>query len=918
MKPWFKNVTPHRDIREGNLDESVFAANLTEVAFGTANEIYSNSEIFFSKTFFTAGLKTICKRVIRGLQGNVDSGDRILSLQTGFGGGKTHALITVYHCAKLGIKLNYCNSAKEIVSESGEISFENTKIAVFTNKTTDAAQGRKVDGIHIRTMWGEIAYQLAGKAGYEIIKQNDDDRVCPKGLFKQILEMSLPCLILIDELADYCVAASAVRVENSTLADQTISFIQELSEAVQSVQNCVLIATLPASAMEVSASQIGAEILNALSNRLSRVSADTTPVNDEEIFEVVRRRLFEDIGDKTEIEKTAADYLEMYNKIKQEIPVYAIKPDYRDKIIKSYPFHPELIEMFHIRWSSHPDFQRTRGVLKLLASIISDLWKRQNSLTGENSLIQCSDVYFANLDSLSSQLKKLYGNDYGAVISGDVSGSGSNAFRIDSDVKEYGDYNLAQGIASTIILGSFGRAEANKGISIKELKLCVMKPNAFNHNSVNAVLDRLEENAHFLYYSTVGVESKHYWFHTKPNINILINQAKSELEKKVNEIHKEIIQRLDYKKSLIKGFNVLIAPSDDIPEQLKPTLVFLYPKFQVNGVNKTGNAGEEIKKLATKKGSGVRVYRNTILFVVCSENGYTNLKGEILQYLACTNVKSNYNTQLEADQKEEIRKRIEQANQGIEKTLCSAYNVIFKSVSATGIERLDIKQYKDTIDGQVNDIFLKKLIKEEWLIESIGLTLLKNNNLFPDKNTPIKAKDVYEAFISYDDKPIIYNIDSVQKSLLKFCLEGEFAIASGEQDNYSRIYYRENVPYFDVTQQTYWLVDKSMYIETQLKPDGNQPPVTPEYKQEDSQITEQLSGETEKKFKSIKISGKVPIENWSNVFTYFIQPLITNKVEASIEIRAKSTDTKPLTENSPAYKQAKENAKQLGLNFEEE
>ena len=148
-------------------------------------------------------------------------------------------------------------------------------------------------------------------------------------------------------------------------------------------------------------------------------------------------------------------YSELYTELKSEIPDYASRSEYKERIKKSYPFHPELIDVFRIKWASNHNFQRTRGVLRLLASIVTDLWRRQDSLTGTNALIHISDVNFANLDALSGQLKKLYGNGYDAVISADVSGKSSNAFRIDKSKKELGDYNLAEGLASTILAWKF-------------------------------------------------------------------------------------------------------------------------------------------------------------------------------------------------------------------------------------------------------------------------------------------------------------------------------------------------------------------------------------------------------------------------------------------------------------------------------
>ena len=162
--------------------------------------------MFFQKTFFTAGIKNIAKRVVQGLNGGQDSDNRVISLQTGFGGGKTHTLISLYHLAKWGKKANKSDEIKDLLSATGKLEFASANIAVFTNTTNDTAKGRKTGGLHIRTLWGELAYQLGGKNAYELIRVNDENLIAPKGLFKAVLERTKPALILIDELADYCVS----------------------------------------------------------------------------------------------------------------------------------------------------------------------------------------------------------------------------------------------------------------------------------------------------------------------------------------------------------------------------------------------------------------------------------------------------------------------------------------------------------------------------------------------------------------------------------------------------------------------------------------------------------------------------------------------------------------------------------------
>ena len=924
MQAWFNNVKPHKDIQDGHLDESIFAANLAEVASGKGREIYTSPEMFFQKTYFTAGLKNIAKRVVQGLNGGQDADNRVISLQTGFGGGKTHTLISIFHLAKWGKKATNSEYTKELLQTTGEPKFDTAHIAVFTNTTNDPAQGRKVDGITIKTLWGELAYQLGGAAAYELVRVNDEKQIAPKGLFKKVLEQCKPCLILIDELADYCVSASAVKVEASNLSDQTVSFMQELTEAVTGTDNCVLIATLPASAQELAASPISSQILTALENRITRVGANMKPVEDDEIFEVVRRRLFEDLGSADKIEKVISAYTVLYQSLFSEIPPYAIKSEYKEKLKKSYPFHPELIDMFRLRWASNPFFQRTRGVLRILAAIVSDLWKRQNSLTGSQYLIHTSDVVLANVEALTSQITILNGASWDSVINADVSGTSSNAFRIDNDVKELGKYNISQGIAATVLLGTFGSKGQNKGVGIDEIKLCMVKPEGFNHNDINGAIDRMEGNAHYLYYSSTG--QKRFWFDTTPNVNILINQAKGDI--KNPDIIAEILKRVTEKSRGIQLFNTLVNPSEDIPEQMKPTLVILSPKYLANPNEVNGTTKPIIEKLATKKGNSERVYRNTMLFLLCSEIGIGKLQEDVKNYLACHKISSEYSTQLNTEQKTDIKRRIEEASKQTDISLVSAYSLVAKYSVKNGIETIVLKQFKDSFETQINNNVIAALKEEEWLLESVGLSTLKNNNLLPTPEQAIKAKEIYEAFLRFDDKPMITGAEAVSKSIQKYCTNGEYCIATGDGVNYTRFFFQESVPFFDVNDITYWLVDKSLKPQPQpateplMNEKGEisiQPLVVNDSGNGTTPETKTGSGAA-KKFKSITVSGKVPLEQYTSLFNYFIAPFTMsgNKLDIEVKFKIKSTDNNTIDESKQQYKAAKEASKQLGLNFEEE
>ncbi|WP_027303393.1 DUF499 domain-containing protein [Rudanella lutea] len=924
--PWFTVVRPHDDIRRGRLDESVFAANLSDVRNNTGPDVYLDPAVFFRKTHFTAGLRAIARRVVAGLNGDGDADNRVLSLQTGFGGGKTHALITLNHIATQGFQINdfLPTNTLEVLP-----NFRMANVAVFTNQTLDAAQGRTTEeGQKIRTIWGELAYQLGGLDAYEIVRQNDEQRTAPAGLFRKILAQTKPALILIDELADYCLKASSQVVGGSTLADQTISFMQELTEAVGASEQTVLVVTLPASRTEMGDSDKAANVLYALQQRVARVGKDTEPVDKEEIFEVIRRRLFDDLGDERIIKAVVDAYADLYRDLGTAIPVQATRSEYKQRLLKSYPFHPELIDLFRLRWASNHNFQRTRGVLRLLASIVSDLYSRQGSLTGTNLLIHPSDVNFANVEAVRSKLKELFGNGFDAVMDADVSGSASNAFKIDEDNADYRAQRLTQGLTATILMGTFGAEGANKGLSVEELKLAFLKPDGFNHNTINTALDTLEENAHYLYYTT---NPRRYWFNTKPNINILINQAKHQINE--DDAQADIIRRLKSKAQGVSGFNLLVNPDpDNVPEQTALTLVVLGPQFAVGAGAVTGgpiggSVRAVVERLATKRGSQDRTYRNTLLFLACSEALLGKLRGLACEYLACNRIKDEYGSQLEAPQGRELKEKIDEASKRTEIALAEAYSIALKHTAKEGIKALLVDGTKDSLDTQINSSLMQRLKDESWVLDSIGPLVLQNYNLMPVVGRPVKAKDVYEALLRYDDKVMITRLDVVQTGLLRFCQDGNLAIASGDGSTWDRVYYKESVPFFDVKSDSYWLVDKSTY----QAPAPAAPPTANEPGSHPTSPSQPGSGETAggsapsqpgtsvaTQYRSLKVSGKLDKQNWTQAFNSFINPFRNHNIEIEVTIKVHSTAADPFFENDQRYTLIKESSKQMRLDFEGE
>ena len=889
---WFTNVYPHYDIRNGALDESVFAANLSEVALGIGQEVYSNPTMFFEKTYVTAGLRDIANRVIRALNGE-ESENRVVSLQTGFGGGKTHTLISLFHIANAGRSLLNSAYTANLLQEGVVPNFDNAKVAVFTNNTTDVVQGRTTnEGITIYTLWGELAYQLGGVEGYNKVRANDESRTAPtSSIFKPILEQHTPSLILVDELADYCNKANGTIVGKGTLYTQTVSFLQTLTESVAAVPKCVLIATLPASATEVASSEIGQQILSSLENRIVRVGTGIKPVDDEEIFEVVRRRLFENVGNPEVIEQVLTRYKNTYHNRRSDLPVEADRTDYINKMRKAYPFHPELIDMFRLKWGNDSRFQRTRGVLRLLASIIKDLWNRRGSLSGSQALIHTSDVNLTNLPTLTSTITSLMGSQWETVMHADI-------------------------IGTSLLMGSIGGSQS-KGLSIEQLKLCMLRPSAFQHSEINNALNKLERVAYYLYATNVGTKS--YWFQAKPNINILINSAKSEVS--ANDVKAEILKRLNSQINGNSQLRVLINPSSDVPEQKTLTLVILSPDYATQATSISKKVENYVEQIATKKGTSQRIFRNTIFYLTCSESQLGLLQSKLTEYLACERVQHEYSGQLDTDQKRDIADKKNEANAQANAQLISVYNIAMRYSVTDGLEAVELRDFTRDMQTQITEKLLDAIIEEEWLIRSIGIGTLKTNRLYPTIDSPINVTALYEAFLQYGDKPMITGQDAVINSIQKYCYNGEFNVAFGEAGNYSRIYHREDIFGLNVDDRQYWLVDKSV-LPKREEPSQTESATTTSGIVSETSPSEGQPSEAPaaviRKFKSIKVSGKVPVEQWTQLFSSFIVPLNQNNLEIEVSFKAKSTSSKPLDESAQIYKVVKESAQQLGLKLEEE
>ena len=933
LTAWYNNVLPQYDIRTGNLNESIFAANIEEVATGVAPVVYQDIVSFFDRTYITDGIRELVRRVVQALNGE-ESQNRVISLQTGFGGGKTHALITLYHVVKDSTTFRTLQAAQAMLEPEDMPRFDHAHVAVLTQNTVSPGEGHLTpDGITTHTLWGELAWQLGGREGYELMQQADEQLIAPSShTLQPIIERAAPALILIDELADYCCRADGKRVGGGTLFAQTNSFMQTLTEVVSHVPQAMLICTLPASAREVASDEIGQMVLSSLETRVVRVGSSVKPVDDEEVYEVVRRRLFDKVSDMAVVDQVARKYKEMYHNVRLQVPPEADRVAYAERIRKAYPFHPELIEMLRTRWGSDSQFQRTRGVLRLLASIVKDLWGRRSSLEGTQALIQLNDVQLENLNTLQSQITSLMGAQWDSVMHADVIGTTSNARKIDEENADnnIGRFHLATAVATATLFASVGSSSQQKGLTQKQLKLCLLKPDAFQHIDVDSTINKLENIVHYMYRSSIGGEPS-YWFQAKPNINILVNQARGDV--KDSEVNAEILRMMKQGLQTVSGLKYLIAPSEDVPEQKQLTIVVMHPDHVVSsGGGMSSMTMSAIRQIAQQRGSQQRVYRNTILFLLCSEMGRATLSMKLREQLACSRILTEYGSQLDAEQKKDVAERKRQSEQAAKEQLIHAYATVVKCVRDE-LRTYDVQNFAGELDQQVTEGIMNELIAAGWVLRRIGMGVIERNGLKPTLEKPVRVQEVYEAFLHYDDKPMIRNIQAVTDTVNRYCAEGAWKVGTGSPEHWTREpYFNETVPFLNPQDDSYWLLDPAFSWAN----GGDDGSGSGDGEGDTGGAGGGESGGTggdnhdkgegggdndnaSRVFRQVTINGTVPIENYNQLFSSFIQILRNNNLRIDMKFTAESTTMSKLKENSPLVKSLTESASQLGLNikFEE-
>ena len=729
LKPWREVVTPHKDVASGRYQQAEFAADLWQVHLGEGSEEYRKPAEFYRRTFLTESLGQLLTNSIRRLTG--DGGDPVVQLQTNFGGGKTHSMLALYHLFS-GAPPSDLLGVDAVMKEAGTTVLPKVKRVILVgNKISPGNPMKKPDGTEVRTLWGELAWQLGGKKAFGRIRLDDERATSPGDRLRELMDEYGPCLILIDEWVAYARQLHDGSDLPAGSFETHFTFAQALTESAKLAKQCLLVVSLPASDTAGSPHALADDVevggergraaLDRLRNAVGRVEASWRPASAEEGFEIVRRRLFEPLVEQAQFvnrDAVAKAFADLYRTQYQEFPPECRDSDYEKRLKAAYPIHPEVFDRLYTDWSTLVKFQRTRGVLRMMAAVIHSLWEKND----RNPLIQPGNIPIDD-PRVQFELKRYLSDNWDGVLDRDIDGPNALPLRMDGEVPALGKFAACRRVARTIFLGSAPTATAaNRGLEDRRIKLgCVMpseSPAVFGD-----ALRRLSSAATYLYQ-----DSARYWFSTQPTVTKLAEDLAEQLRSDSDAVVRELGQRLrdDLRRTGdFSRVHPLPESSQDLPDEQDARLVVLSIDHPYS--KEPGNAAEKVaQSFLETRGGAPRLYRNTLVFLAVDKARLQDLDEAVRRYLAWESILSEKETlDLSPHQVKQAEAQRKLADQKVAAQIPEAYQWLLVPVQQKPEAPVHWQAFRVAGSEELAVRASKKLRGEELLITSFGPTRLR-------------------------------------------------------------------------------------------------------------------------------------------------------------------------------------------------
>lgn len=826
---WRNVIEPHPDVAQGRYKNAEFAADLAQVARGEGAYEYRDPIEFFSRTYVTEGMKGLLVQALRRVGGK--DGEPVIQLKTAFGGGKTHSMLALYHLLR-----GRASSAKlpniKAVLEAAEIERPTVcRVAVLVGTALEPAKSKRLPnlpGITVNTLWGEMAAQLALDAGnpklYDMVKDSDKKGVAPGSeTLKNLFDACGPCIVLIDELVAYAKLLYRVDGLPAGSFDNLITFIQQITEAARASQNSLVVASIPESKIEVGEDG-GQKALEAIEHTFGRMESIWKPVAANEGFEIVRRRLFLNCKNETGRDQVCQTFSQMYQENSADFPMDAKEVDYLQRMRSCYPIHPEIFDRLYEDWATIERFQKTRGVLRLMAAVVHNLWMNQ-----DGGLLILPGSISLDVPTIRDELTRHVGDQWNPIVDHEVDGKSSTPYQKDQEVTRFGKLMAARRVARTVMLGSAPseRSQGVRGLEASRIRLGVVQPGE-NIATFNDALNTLQTSLTYLYSNP---SNDRFWFDTRPTLRKTVEDRAS--QRSHEQVEEEIEHRLNTINKERPFGRVHRCPNSslDVSDDQDVGLVILNvgDTYKANASN--DHAIRAAEMILNTRGTAPRIYRNMLAFVAPDQNTMPALKEEVKRFLAWKSIKEDsVDLNLDAAQNRVTEDNLLRSNKTVDDRIQETFCWLLVPYIDREVDLKTVIWDAISIRGGQDSIVVKAARKMQQNAQLITqwapiLLLMELDKLLWKEKNDISVGELWKLLCTYCYLPRLASFDVLASAIQNGVNSEEyFAYADGVSDGrYLGLKYNQYVGLIDRS----GYVVKQMAALKQIATGGPKPPVTP-------------------------------------------------------------------------------------------
>ena len=752
IKPWRLVIRPHSDVLSGQYTQAEFAADLAQVVQGKAAMEYGDAKEFFRRTYLTQGLKDLLVTGCQRLTGR--GGDPVVQLQTNFGGGKTHSMLALYHLFGGQIQLNDLPGAEDIIERIGAAGDPVTaRRAVIVGTAFDANEPRLHPDCTTYTLWGEIAWQLGGVKAYEQIATADMERISPgSDTLLELLENYGPALIVMDELIAFVRNLyQAERRPSAGSFDSVMTFMQALTEAVKRSSDSMLLVSIPDSETEIGG-EGGKAALESLTKTIGRIEAVWKPVSAAEGFRIVRQRLFSEVEDAAARDAALMAFRDMYQQNSSDFPTEAAEGEYHRLMGQAYPIHPELFARLYEDWSTLERFQRTRGVLRLMAAVIHQLWTDND----QSLMIMPASVPLWKANVRDEMLRYLP-DGWPPVVDADIDGEDSKPAQLDRQVPALGQLQASRRVARAVFIGSAPSVAAQnvRGIEEVRVRLATVQPGE-RTAPFNDALHRMGKLLTYLY-----SDGSRYWYDTRPTVNRMAEDRAQAIAD--DEAHQEAVRRLQAEKwprGVFAAVHVAPESTADVVDEARARLVVLDPS---RGYHRHGDSDAQkfIGEIMETRGSSPRYHRNMLIFIAADKRNADAWNKTIRIWLAWKSIQDDREKlNLDMRQSRQVASELARAEETLNGQLQETCCWLIAPAQQDPLGPIDLPAHKLSGTGNFYERAARRLDQNElikrWSPNNLRMMLDDNDMLWRGK-PHLNIKKLWGYLTSYCWLPRLYD-----------------------------------------------------------------------------------------------------------------------------------------------------------------